>query len=106
MLMNIRGNDEFWSWCQYFIIKCLTDNVNRTVGYIRAAFNKVNKSLGVTNSVAYNYDYLAVISFKSDKEEEIFEAILNEGIDLVDFESENGEITISANQPLIRSKMF
>lgn len=79
-----------------FIIKCLTDNVNRTVGYIRAAFNKVNKSLGVTNSVAYNYDYLAVISFKSDKEEEIFEAILNEGIDLVDFESENGEITISA----------
>lgn len=79
-----------------FIIKCLTDNVNRTVGFIRAAFNKVNKSLGVSNSVAYNYDYLAMVSFKSDKEEEVFEALLNECIDLVDFESENGEINISA----------
>ncbi len=79
-----------------FIIKCLTDNVNRTVGFIRAAFNKVNKSLGVSNSVAYNYDYLAMVSFKSDKEEEVFEALLNEGIDLVDFESENEEINISA----------
>ena len=48
------------------IIKCLTDNVNRTVGEVRAAFNKVNKSLGVTNSVSYNYDYLGVLSFKSD----------------------------------------
>lgn len=80
-----------------FIIKTLTDNVNRTVGYVRAAFNKVNKSLGVTNSVAYNYDYLAIISFKSEKEEEIFDGLLNEGIDLVDFENENGEITISSN---------
>lgn len=80
-----------------FIIKTLTDNVNRTVGFVRAAFNKVNKSLGVTNSVSYNYDYLSIISFNSDKEEEIFEAILNEGIELVDFENENGLITITCN---------
>ena len=46
-----------------FIIKTLTDNVNRTVSFVRAAFNKVNKSLGVTNSVSYNYEYLAIISF-------------------------------------------
>ena len=80
-----------------FIIKTLTDNVNRTVGFVRAAFNKVNKSLGVTNSVSYNYDYLGVIVFDSDKEEEIFEALLNEGIELVDFNNENGKITISCN---------
>ena len=49
------------------IIKTLTDNVNRTVGEVRAAFNKVNKSLGVTNSVSYNYDYVGVLSFKSEK---------------------------------------
>ena len=79
------------------IIKTLTDNVNRTVGFVRAAFNKVGKSLGVTNSVSYNYDHLAIISFKSEKENEIFEAILNEGIELVDFESEDGYITISCN---------
>ena len=80
-----------------FIIKTLTDNVNRTVSFVRTAFNKVNKSLGVTNSVSYNYDYLAIISFESDKEEELFESILNEGIELVDFENDNGTITISCN---------
>ena len=77
------------------IIKTLTDNVNRTVGEVRAAFNKVNKSLGVTNSVSYNYDYLGVLSFKSDKGNEIFEELLNNGIDIIDFEDEDGIITIT-----------
>ena len=80
-----------------FIIKTLTDNVNRTVGEIRPAFNKVHKSLGVTNSVSYNYDYLAIISFKSNEEEKIFEELLNAGIEIIDLESNDGEITITAN---------
>lgn len=79
------------------IIRTLTDNVNRTVGMVRAAFNKVHKSLGVTNSVSYNYDYLGVISFKYDDEEKIFNLLLEEGIEPIDFESEDGEITISVN---------
>ena len=79
------------------IVKTLTDNVNRTVSFVREAFNKVHKSLGVTNSVSYNYDYLAIVSVKSDKEEEIFEGLLNDGIEPVEFESENGLITISVN---------
>ncbi len=79
------------------IIKTLTDNVNRTVGMVRAAFNKVNKSLGVNNSVAYNYDYLAIITFETTEEEKIFEALLEAGIEPVDFESENGELTISVH---------
>jgi len=79
------------------IIKTLTDNVNRTVSFVREAFNKVHKSLGVSNSVSYNYDYLAVMSFKSDKEEEVFEELLNEGIEPVEFECEEGYITISVN---------
>lgn len=79
------------------IIKCLTDNVNRTVGMVRAAFNKINKSLGVTNSVAYNYDHLGILSFKYDNEEEIFDLLLNAGIDIIDIENEDGEITISLN---------
>lgn len=77
------------------IIKTLTDNVNRTVGFVRAAFNKVHKSLGVTNSVSYNYDYLAIISLKSEKEEELFNALIENNIDLIDFENENGEIVIT-----------
>lgn len=79
------------------IIKTLTDNVNRTVGEVRAAFNKVHKSLGVTNSVAYNYDYLAIISFKTDKEEEIFESLLDNGIEPIEFEKEEDILTISTH---------
>ena len=77
------------------IIKTLTDNVNRTVGKVRAAFNKVNKSLGVNNSVSYNYDYLAIITFKTDKEEEIFGCLLDAGIEPTEFENIEGELTIS-----------
>ncbi len=79
------------------IIRTLTDNINRTVGMVRAAFNKIHKSLGVTNSVSYNYDYLAIMIIKSQEEEKLFEELLNEGINLIDFESEDGEITISVN---------
>lgn len=79
------------------IIKTLTDNVNRTVSFVREAFNKVHKSLGVSNSVSYNYDYLAVVAIASDKEEEIFEALLNAGIEPVEFETEDNLITISVN---------
>ena len=79
------------------IIKTLTDNVNRTVGEVRAAFNKVHKSLGVTNSVSYNYDYLGVISIKFDDEEKIFDELLNNGIEPIEFENIDGVITISVN---------
>lgn len=79
------------------IIKCLTDNVNRTVGMVRAAFNKVNKSLGVTNSVSYNYDHLGIISFKYENDDEILEVLLNAGIEVVDIEKEDGYVTISLN---------
>ena len=76
------------------IIKTLTDNVNRTVGEVRAAFNKVHKSLGVNNSVSYNYDNLCVLSFKSDKEEELLMALLDAGIEPVEFENEDGFINV------------
>lgn len=85
------------------IIKTLTDNVNRTVGFVRAAFNKVNKSLGVTNSVSYNYDYLGVMVFKYDNDEEVFERLLDAGIEIVDLESEDGEITVTCNPTDIHS---
>ena len=85
------------------IIKTLTDNVNRTVGFVRAAFNKVNKSLGVTNSVSYNYDYLGVMVFKYDNDEEVFERLLDAGIEIVDLESDDGEITVTCNPTDIHS---
>lgn len=79
------------------VIKTLTDNVNRTVGEVRAAFNKVHKSLGVTNSVTYNYDHLAIIGVKSDKEDELFEKLLDAGIEIHDLENEDGILVVSAD---------
>ena len=91
------GYEGFGPGASTLIIKTLTDNVNRTVSFVREAFNKVHKSLGVSNSVSYNYDYLAVVAIASDKEEEIFEALLNAGIEPVEFETEDNLITISVN---------
>lgn len=78
------------------IIKCLTDNLNRTVSLVRSAFNKINKAIGVTNSVAYNYDYLAFVSVKED-EEQIFEALIENNIDVIDLENEDNLISISVH---------
>lgn len=78
------------------IIKCLTDNLNRTVSLVRAAFNKINKAIGITNSVAYNYDYLAFVSVKED-EEKIFEALIENNIDVMDLENEDNLISISVH---------
>lgn len=81
-----------------FMIKTLTDNVNRTVGEVRAAFNKVHKSLGVSNSVSYNYDNLAVMAFKTDKEEDILMSLLDAGIEPVECETDDeGLLNVSVN---------
>lgn len=79
------------------IIKTMTDNVNRSVAEVRTAFNKVHKSLGVSNSVSYNYDYLTLVSFKCENEEEIFNSLLEQEIDLIDFEMEESILTITVN---------
>lgn len=86
------------------IIKTMTDNVNRSVAEVRAAFNKVHKSLGVTNSVSYNYDYLTIVSFKCASVEEVFNSLLEQGVDIIDFENEDGILTISVN-PSIQHKL-
>lgn len=78
------------------IVKCLTDNVNRTVSFVREAFNKCHSNIGVTNSVSYNYDYLALIGFNYDNSDEIFEKLLDEGIEIIDLESEDGEVVVTA----------
>ncbi len=80
------------------IIKTLTDNVNRTVGEVRAAFNKVHKSLGVNGSVSYNYDNLSIFAFSSKQEEDILLALLDAGIEPVECETdEEGLLNISVN---------
>lgn len=78
------------------IVKCLTDNVNRTVSFVREAFNKCHKSLGVTNSVSYNYDYLALIGVKANNGDELMLSLLDAGIEIIDLESVDDEVIITA----------
>ena len=79
------------------IVDCLTDNVNRTVGFVRPAFTKCNGKLGVTNSVTHFYENLAIFSVKNASEEEVFEAVMNEGADVKDIETEEDEVVITAD---------
>jgi len=79
------------------IIDCLTDNVNRTIGYIRASFAKAKAKLGVLGSVSHMYDNLCVISFKGLTEEETLEALINGEVDVNDIELEDDMITLYGN---------
>ena len=77
------------------IVECLTDNVNRSVSDVRTAVNKAKMKMGGVNSVSYNYDHLAIVTFKCDDEESVIMALLDEGIEVVDEEMNDGNITIS-----------
>ena len=79
------------------IVDCLTDNVNRTVGFVRPAFTKCNGKLGVTNSVSHFYENLAIFSVKNKTEEEVFEILMDAGVDVKDIETEEDEVVITAD---------
>ena len=76
------------------IVDCLTDNVNRTLSYIRPALNKNNGKMGVSGSVVHMYEHLCVVSFKGLSEEQVIDAMINGDIDVDDIEVENDTVTI------------
>lgn len=63
------------------IVETLTDNVNRTVSDVRAAFNKYGGNLGTNGSVSYLFDRKGQITFANIDEEELMEAALEAGAD-------------------------
>ncbi len=101
------GADESYTSCRYegfgpgsstLIIDCLTDNVNRTVGLVRAAFTKCKSKLGVENSVSHFYENLSIVGVKNINEEEALDAIMIDDIDIKDIESDN-DLTIIYGDP-------
>ena len=76
------------------IVSCLTDNVNRSVSSVRAVINKCHVKMGAQGSVSYMYDHLCIVSFKGLSEEEALDAILENGLDVSDIETENDEVII------------
>jgi YebC/PmpR family DNA-binding regulatory protein len=48
-------------------IECLTDNNNRTVASVRAAFNKYGGNLGTNGSLSFLFDRKGIFSVKDEK---------------------------------------
>lgn len=107
------GADESYDSLRYegfgpgsstLLIDCLTDNVNRAVSDVRAAFSKAKCKLGASGSVSYMYDNLCIISFKGLTEDETLEALINGEVD-AEIEVEGDEITLYGNpQDLFKIK--
>lgn len=97
------GVDESYSEVNYelfgpagstLIVSCLTDNVNRSVSSVRAAVNKCHVKMGAQGSVNYMYDHLCIVSFKGLDEEATMDALIEDGVDMEDIETENGEVIV------------
>ncbi|KGK42175.1 hypothetical protein LH51_09320 [Nitrincola sp. A-D6] len=64
------------------LVECMTDNVNRTVSQVRAAFSKHGGNLGTNGSVSYLFDKKGQITFGNESDEDqIIEAALEAGAD-------------------------
>ncbi|GGO80707.1 transcriptional regulatory protein PmpR [Marinobacterium nitratireducens] len=62
------------------LVECMTDNVNRTVSQVRAAFNKYGGNLGTNGSVSYLFDKKGQITFGEGADEDaIMEVALEVG---------------------------
>ena len=87
------------------IIECLTDNINRTLSYIRPVLNKNKAKMGVMGSVSYLYDHLSVVCFKGLDEETVLEELILNDIEVEDIFVANEEITVYAQpQDLFKVK--
>ena len=76
-------------------IECLTDNTMRTVGNVRAIFNKRGGSLGTNGSVAFLFERKGVITMpKGNLDSDEFQLeIIDYGVDDVEVTDENFVIT-------------
>jgi len=76
------------------MVECLTDNTNRSVSDVRAVVNKCHVKMGSMGSVAYMYDNLCTVGFSGLSEDEIMDALIENGIDFVDMENNDGNVLI------------
>ncbi len=57
------------------LVKCLTDNRNRTVAEVRHAFTKFGGNLGADGSVAYLFNHVGLFSFPAGSDEDQIMAV-------------------------------
>ncbi len=77
-------------------VECLTDNNNRTVSAVRAAFTKYGGNLGTNGSLEFIFDRKGIFSIKLEEgmdEEEFTLEMIDAGAE--DVESEDGYLTVT-----------
>ncbi|NLC48135.1 MAG: YebC/PmpR family DNA-binding transcriptional regulator [Tenericutes bacterium] len=97
-----KGTTESYDTVEYeafaqggsnLIIKCLTDNSNRTLSYLKTAFNKCGAKMATQNSVSFMYDHFGVVGLKDKSEEDVMNALITGDVDVADIEVEE-DITV------------
>lgn len=81
-----------------FIVDCLTDNANRSITDVRNAFTKTNGCKMVNSGgVSYNYESVGLFVLNYEDEEKMLETLLEEDVDVIDINVEDGEMTIKTS---------
>lgn len=100
-----KGVGEDYTVCEYegfgpngstLIIKCLTDNVNRTVASIKTVANKTALKIASQGAISYMYDNLCVVGIKNHEMEEVMDTLFNSDIEVNDMEMDGDILLIYA----------
>ena len=79
-----------------FFVEVLTDNTNRSVADVRAAFSKAGGNLGTSGSVAFQFERQGVFEVKgSITEDELFEIVADAGAE--DMEQDEDGFTVTTS---------
>ena len=76
------------------IIKCLTDNPNRSLTFVKTVFNKCGAKMAGQGAVSFMYEHLGVVGIKGHSEEEVMDALINADVDVNDIEVEDDTIVV------------
>lgn len=108
-----KGVEENYTVCEYeafgpggsnMIIKCLTDNVNRTVASIKTVANKTAAKIAGQGAVSFMYENLCVLGIKGHTEDEVMDVLFNAEIEVNDMETD-GDMLFIYSEPSNLSNM-
>lgn len=98
------GDDENYQELRYegfgpngamIIVDALSNNVNRTASNVRTHFNKNGGNMGVAGAVSYLFENTSVFVYEgNDDPDEILLALLEEGVEVRDVQSEEDNIVV------------
>lgn len=84
------------------MVKCLTDNRNRTAADVRSIFNKRGGNMGETGCVTYMFDQKGILTIDREKheigEDDLMMLVLDAGADDVVVSDESYEILTHAHE--------